>query len=221
MDYTEVETMIEQMMQDPMYQKMFMISMIISFSIALALELLVYILGAIGVRRLSATAGLAHPGLAFVPILRWMMLGKLAELPLPREKRVRKVFAYSVHLPIVMTLSTILSLVYSTYQVYYMLIAPDQEPTVKLEALMSGVDMAFSVISMIATVLMLLALYRVFSLIGHQSPMMLTILCALITFCLPIFLFVYRKKSIGVPPASDENDHDSNHDDSGFYYDGK
>ena len=218
MDYTEMEAMMEELMQDPMYQKVFLISMIISFSVALILELTMYILGAIGVRRLSATAGLSHPGLAFVPILRWMMLGRLAEMHLPREKKTRKVFAYSVHLPIVMTLSTVLNALYSGYAVYYMLVVPDQMPTEQMEALMNGVSMAFSVINMIATVLLLLALYRVFMLIGHSSPMLMTILCALISFCLPLFLFVYRKNAIMSKTDSNDSNPDQN-DDSGFYYD--
>lgn len=218
MDYTEMEAMMEELMQDPMYQKVFMITMIISFSIALVLELAMYILGAIGVRRLSATAGQAHPGLAFVPILRWMMLGRLAEMHLPREKKARKVFAYSVHLPIVMTLSTVLNVLYSGYSVYYMLIAPDQAPTEQMGALMNGISMAFSVINMIGTVLLLMALYRIFMLIGHSSPMLMTILCALISFCLPIFLFAYRKNAIAAQTESNDND-PGNNDDNGFYYD--
>ncbi len=218
MNYTEMEAMMEEMMQDPMYQKVFLISMIISFSIVLILELVMYILGAIGVRRLSATAGLAHPALAFVPILRWMMLGRLAELHLPREKRSRKIFAYSVHLPIVMVLSTVLNVVYSGYYAYYMLIVPDQVPTEQMEALMNGVSMAFSVINMIATVMLLLALYRIFILLGNNSPMLLTLLCALISFCLPIFMFVYRKNAIAPQSDSDDSNQDNN-DDSGFYYD--
>ena len=219
MDYTEMETMIEEMVQDPMYQKIFLISMIVSFAIVLILELVMYILGAIGVRRLSATAGQAHPALAFVPILRWMMLGRLAELHLPREKKSRKVFAYSVHLPIVMTLSTVLNAIYSGYYAYYMLIVPDQVPPEQMEALMNGVSMAFSIINMIATVLLLLALYRIFMLIGHSSPMLMTILCALISFCLPIFMFAYRKNAIAPQSDLDDSDPDNNNNDSGFYYD--
>ena len=49
MDYSEMQTMIEEMMQDPVNQKIFLISMIASFSIVLILELVMYILGAVGV----------------------------------------------------------------------------------------------------------------------------------------------------------------------------
>ena len=77
--YSEMEKMMEEMMQDPLYQKVFWISFIAASVVALFIGLVMYILGAVGLRRLSATAGFAHPVLAFIPILRWRMLGKLAE----------------------------------------------------------------------------------------------------------------------------------------------
>lgn len=218
MDYSEMETMISEMMQDPASQKIFMISVIASFSVVLALELVMYILGAIGVRRLSATAGLKHPGLAFVPVLRWMMLGRLAELYRPLGKPTRKVFAFSTHLPVLMTCSTVLNAVYSTYYVYYTFLFADQMPTDQLAGVMNGVSIAFSVINMIATVILLVALYRIFHLIGHASPMLMTLLCALISFFQPLFMFVYRKSPI-VRPADLGDDNSDHNDDSGFYYD--
>ena len=216
MDYAEMEKMMEEMMQDPLYQKVFWITMAIVSAVLAVIWIVTYILGAIGVRRLSTTAGLSHPGLAFVPILRWMMLGKLAELHLPREKASRKVFAYSVHLPIVMTLSVLLEAVYSGFVLYYDYMNPDLTPPDQLLGLINGVSIAYSVINMIAMVVLLLALNRVFILIGCTSPMLMTLLCALISYCLPILMFAYRKNKVVSQPDSgqDTDDHDS-----GFYYD--
>ena len=219
MDYSEMQTMIEEMMQDPVNQKIFLISMIASFSIVLILELVMYILGAVGVRRLSDTAGLKHPSLAFVPILRWMMLGRLAEQYRPLVQTPRKPFAFSVHLPVLMTCSTVLNAVYSTYYAYYMFLFTDQVPTDQLAGLMNGVSIAFSVINMIATVILLVALFRIFHLIGHASPMLMTLLCALVSFCLPLFMFVYRKSPIVRPSNLGDDTTDHHDDDNGFYYD--
>ena len=207
------------MMQDPISWQIFQISAIIAFAFVVLLEITVYILGAIGVRRLSKSAGFAHPNLAFVPILRWMMLGRLAELRLPQERGARKTAKYSLHLPILMTLSFLLSTVYSIYSAYYRLIAPDQVPGEQLVALMHGVYTAQSVIGMLVTVFLMMALFRIFILIGHPSPMIASVLCALISYCLPIFMFVYRKKDIPPQPLPGQDNNDSNNDDDGFYYD--
>ncbi|MBQ7322029.1 MAG: hypothetical protein IJW99_08025 [Clostridia bacterium] len=220
MDYTEMEKMMEELMQDPMYQQVFWITFIITACVMVVVGIVLYILGAIGVRRLSATAGLSHPALAFVPILRWAMLGRLAELRLPRERKKKKVFAYSVHLPILMTLSTVLEFAYSGYILYYDYLNPEVLPAEQLAGLMSGVSIAFSVIDMIATVVLLMALFRVFMLIGNGSPLLMTLLCALIGFCMPILLFAYRKNTVAPQPLEGE-DGDGDDPNNGFYYDGQ
>lgn len=220
MDYTEMEEMMQEMLQDPMYQKVFMITFVVVCCVMLVAWVVFYLLQAIGVRKLSATAGLAHPGLAFVPILRWMMLGRLAELRLPQERGSRKVLAYSTHLPVLMTLSFILNAAYSVYYAVYMFILPDAVPANNLMNVMNGVSIAYSVINLIATVLLLMALYRIFLLIGTSSPMLLTILCALVDPCTSILLFAFRKNEVAPQPISGGgSDGGDNGDDSGFYYD--
>ena len=217
--YSEMEKMMEEMMQDPLYQKVFWISFIAASVVALLIGLVMYILGAVGLRRLSATAGFAHPVLAFIPILRWMMLGKLAELHLPREKASRKVFAYSVHLPILMTLSFLLETVYSAFIVYYDYLNPDLVPPDQLLGLINGVSIAYSVIDLIATVILLLALHRIFTLLGCSATMLFTILCGLVSYCLPIMLLVFRNRCIAPQPVPGQDPSDD--DESGFYYDNK
>ena len=218
MDYKEMEKMMEELMQDPMYQQAFWIAFAIVGAIMAVIGIVTYILGAVGVRRLSKTAGFAHPALAFVPILRWMMLGKLAELRLPGEKSGRKVFGYSVHLPILLTLSTLLELVYSGFTLYYSFIEPDAVLPDQVLGLVNGVSMAYSVINMIAVVVLLLAIHRVFALVGCRSSMGMTLLCALISYLLPILLFAFRKNKIARQPIPGQNPDDS---DQGFYYGGQ
>ena len=223
MDYTQMEEMFEQMMQDPLYQSVFWITMAITMAVMLAIWAVMYILQAIGLRRLSITAGLSHPAFAFVPVLRWVQLGKLAERRLPRDRAGRKVFAYSVHLPIVMVLNTLLNIAYSVYMSVYMFITPDAVPSDRLAGLMSGVSTAYSIINMIAVVMLLLALFRVFNAVGASSPMLFTILCGVISFCMPIMLFVFRNNAVVPLPMSDTGHGDSNdsNGDGGFYYDGQ
>ena len=219
MDYSKLEEIFKTMMQDPESTQIFMISIIISFAIVTALELVMYILGAVGVRQLSATAGMKRPWLAFVPILRWMMLGRLAELFRPMGKPSKKPFAFSTHLPVLMTCSTLLNAAYSSYYVYYMFLFTDQIPPDQLAGVMNGVAYAFSVINIIATVIMLVALFRIFLLIGHASPMLMTLLCALVSFCMPLFMFVYRKSPILRAPDLGDDNPDHHDEDNGFYYD--
>jgi len=220
MDYTEMEAMLEELMQDPMYQTVFWITMAITLAIMLAGYVVMYVLQGLGLRRLGMSAGLKHPAYAFVPVMRWVQLGKLAELRLPQDRSMRKPFAYSVHLPVLLTLNTLLNVVYSVYMSVYMVILPDAVPSDQLSRLMNGVSVAYSVIDVIALIILLMALHRVFVAIGTSSPVMLTILCALISLCLPIFLFVYRNNAVIAQPMSDTGDHD-HHDDDGFYYDHK
>ena len=218
MDYSEMEKMMEEMMLDPQYQQLFWIVFSIVFGIMAVIGIVTYILGAIGVRRLSATAGLAHPWLAFVPILRWSMVGKLAEMRLPREMPGRKIFGYSIHLPVLLTFSTALELIYSGYSLYYTYIAPDAVIPDRLAGLISGVSIAYSVINMIAVIVLLLAIHRIFILVGCRSHTLMTLLCALISYLLPILLFAYRKNKILTPRDLGQDPPDA---DSGFYYDGK
>lgn len=218
MDYAEMEKMMEEMMRDPQYQQIFWITFAVVAGIMAIIGIVTYILGAIGLRRLSASAGLAHPWLAFVPVLRWSVLGKMAEMRLPRERAGRKVFGYSIHLPVVLTLSTILELVYSGFSAYYNYIQPDAVIPDQLGGLISGISMAYSVINMIAMVVLLLAIHRVFMLIGCKSATLMTLLCALIAYLLPILLFAYRKNKIEMPTDAGQDPSDP---DSGFYYDGQ
>lgn len=221
MDYTEMEAMLEEMMQDPMYQTVFWIAMAVTLAVMLAIYVVTYILQGIGLRRLSMTAGLRHPAFAFVPILRWVQLGKMAELRLPQDRARRKPFVYSVHLPILMVLNSLLNVVCSVYLSVYLFITPDAVPSDRLARLMNGVTTAYNVINLIAVVMLLMALHRVFTAIGISSPMVLTILCGLISFCLPIFLFVYRNNAVVSRPMAGTGDGNNNDNDSGFYYDNK
>lgn len=216
MDYAEMEKMMKEMMQDPQYQQIFWITFAVVGGIMAVIGLVTYILGAIGVRRMSANAGLPHSWLAFVPILRWSVLGRMAELRLPREVPGRKIFGYSIHLPVLMTLSTILELLYSGFSVYYTYLQPDAVIPDQLGGLINGVSMAYSVINMIAVIVLLLAIHRVFVLVGCRSATLMTLLCALISYLLPILLFAYRKNKILKPINQDPRDPDS-----GFYYDGQ
>lgn len=219
MDYTEMQKMMEEMMQDPMYQQVFRITFILTMAVMLLIGLVVYILGAVGVHRISSRVGLSHSWMAYVPILRWAVLGRLAECRLPSDRPRRKVFAYSVHLPILMTLSFVLETISSVFVIYYDFLNPDLTPPEAWLGWINGVSMAYSVINMIVTVLLLLALYRVFSLVSCQSPMLMTILCALISYCMPILLFAYRKNKIALQPLTPQDEDHHADDDNGFYYD--
>ena len=218
MDYAEMEKMMEELMQDPQYQQLVWIVFAVVFGIMAVIGIVTYILGAVGLRRLSATAALPHPWLAFVPIVRWSVLGKLAEMRLPREFPGRKIFGYSIHLPVLVTLSTMLELVYSGFALYYTYIQPDVVISDQLAGLVNGVSMAYSVINMIAVIVLLLAIHRVFMLIGCKSATMMTLLCALVSYLLPIMLFACRKNKILMPRDPGQNPSDF---DSGFYYDGQ
>lgn len=218
MDYAEMEKMMEELMQDPQYQQFVWIVFAVVFGIMAVIGIVTYILGAVGLRRLSETAALPHPWLAFVPIVRWSVLGKLAEMRLLREMPGRKIFGYSIHLPVLVTLSTMLELVYYGFTLYYTYIQPDAVISDQLAGLMNGVSMAYSVINMIAVIVLLLAIHRVFILIGSKSATVMTLLCALISYLLPIMLFAYRKNKILLPRDPGQNPPDV---DSGFYYDGQ
>jgi len=89
MDYTEMEAMLEELMQDPMYQTVFWITMAITLAIMLAGYVVMYVLQGLGLRRLGMSAGLKHPAYAFVPVMRWVQRGKLAELRLPQDRSIR------------------------------------------------------------------------------------------------------------------------------------
>lgn len=219
MDYSEMEAMLAELMQDPLYQTIFWATFVGTMVVMLAIYVVMYILQGIGLRRLSETAGLSHPCYAFVPVVRWMQLGRLAERRLPHDRPARKTFAYSVHLPILMVLTTLLNAVSSVYLTVYMFILPDTVPPDQLARLMNGVSMAYSVIDLIAIVVLLLALYRIFTAIRTSSPMLFTVLCGLITVCLPILLFAYRKNDIMPEPGDAPRDGDGG--DNGFYYDNK
>ena len=217
MDYSEMEKMMEELMLDPQYQQLFWITFAVVFGIVAVIGIVTYILGAIGVRRISISAELDRPWMAFVPILRWAQLGRLAEMRLPREMPGRKIWGYSIHLPVLMTLSTLLEVICSGYNLY-IYIQPDAVIPDQLSGLLNGVSAAYTVINMIAVIVLLLAMHRVMILVGCGSPTLMTLLCALISYLLPILLFAYRKNKIVKPINPQQNSSDQ---DSGFYYDGQ
>lgn len=218
MDYLEMEKMMEELMRDPQYQQLFGITFAVVFGIFAVIGLATYILGAIGVRDLSTSAGLSRPWMAFVPVLRWAQFGRLAEMRLPRELPKRKVFRYSIHLPVLMVLSTVLESIYVGYSLYYTYLQPDAVIPEQLSALFGGISAAYTVINTIVIIVLLMAIHRVMILVRSSSPMLMTLLCALISSLMPILLFAYRKNKIAKPlqQEQDPSDHDN-----GFYYDGQ
>ncbi len=208
MNYEEMEKMMEELMQDPQYQQLFMWTMLITLAVMAVIWLVTYILGAIGTRRLGLRAGITHATLAYLPVLRWVILGKLAELRLPQEKKDRKSFAYSMHLPVLMTLSFLLQAVWTVPYVYYEFILTDGEMPARMLGWMNGISMAYQVISIIGMVMLLMAVTRIFTMTQCSSPTLMALLCAVVSYCLPILLFVCRNRPFIKGPRHDENSPD-------------
>jgi hypothetical protein len=71
---------------------------------------------------------------------------------------------------------------------------------------------------MITVIVLLFVTHRVMTMVSSTSPMLMTLLCAMITDLLPILLFVYRKNKIAKPSQAEQDPSDH---DNGFYYDGQ
>lgn len=213
--------------------EIFLPILLTGMALGLLFSLVLYILQAVGVYTMAKRMNFAHPGLAFVPVMRWYTFGKLAEADIPAGGR--KTVKTSLHLPVLATLNGLTSAAMgvvmgwiaaageSAETMMAMLLGENATTQfVGLWSLMSGLSVANSVVNIIFLIFSIYATYRVLKLFGSTSPALLTVLCALIDFLRPILLFTVRRGPItmSTPPQSPDN-HGGNDQsgDDGFYYD--
>lgn len=159
---------------------------------------------AIGIYKMSKTAGLEYPWLSFIPVASSYTLGILAEKY--RKTPTEKPFKYSILLLVMHIIEKIVAIVFF---VLFCFISVETVHTVISVAMYDGeIDpnmalalIPFFVLSLAViftelafAVIRYIALWRVYSLFDGRNAVLYTVLSVLFGFLEPVFIFVLRNK---------------------------
>ena len=181
-----------------------MTAFVIFSAVAAAIGIVLYILRAVGIYKMSKTAGLEYPWLSFIPVASSYTLGRLAEKY--RKSPTEKPFKYSI---LLLVMHIIEKIVATVFFVLFCFISVETVRTVISVAMYDGeIDpntvlalIPFFVLSIAViftelafAVIKYIALWRVYSLFDGRNAVLYTVLSVLFGFLEPVFIFVLRNK---------------------------
>lgn len=175
-----------------------------------AVCLALYILRAIGIYKMSKTAGVEYPWLSFIPVANSFTLGRLAERY--HKNPIEKPSKYSVILLILHIIEKIGEIVFS---VLFFIIAlnatrsiigvalHDDEIDERLFfyfVLAFGASVFFILSALAFAIVKYIALWRVYASFDGKNAVLFTVLSVLFNFLEPVFLFVIRNNQPNFAP---------------------
>lgn len=174
----------------------------------LAFSLIAYIFEAIGLYTLAKRRGLRYPGLAWVPVANVWILGALADNYMSvtelRETRFRHILLgleialSAICIPVaVISLGSVLEAVASIADGRYYAAGG----YVLWSFGIMGLSFVLFVLSVVLTVFLYIALYRIFKSCQPSSAVVYLILSIFFSVSLPFILFGIRNKDEGMIPA--------------------
>ena len=167
-----------------------------------------YILTAISVYNIAKRRGIAHPWLAWVPVVNMWVLGSISDqfryVTKAQVKNKRTtLLVMSIILLVVGVASLVLSIVGSMQLIDQVMYASDEDALIAsmtyffkvmgLMLVMLGIAVAYCVVYYIA-------LYDVFLSLNPDNAVLFLLLSIFVGVVYPFFLFFNRKKDDGMPP---------------------
>lgn len=175
-----------------------------------AICLALYILRAIGIYKMSKTAGVEYPWLSFIPAANSFTLGRLAERY--HKNPIEKPAKYSVILLILHIIEKIIEILFAVFlciaavtSVREIVGAALYDEPIKLSAALSFIPLILSsfllMLSALAfAIIKYIALWRVYSSFDGKNAVLFTVLSVLFNFLEPVFLFVIRNNQPNFAP---------------------
>lgn len=168
------------------------------FLFSAAAGLVFYLLEAFGLYKMAKTAGVAAPGLAFVPIANVYILGKVAETPVGGKKPMK----YGLVL-LLCNIGTIIITAAVIFFTISILVAWGFEEYVEIPAevgmfvvgLLVGA-LTLMALSIAYIVFYYMAIYKIFKLFAPDNAVVFLVLTIFFNVALPIIIFVLRNRPI-------------------------
>ncbi len=173
-------------------------------AVAAAVRLAMYLLQALATFKMAREVGLKRPFFAFVPVLRQLNLGKIAEKHRKNENEKPKRLGLCLCLlsaaTVILGAGLMLFSAISAVRIYGFALAALENGTEMLpEQFISLVPVILFFVLLFLTLLAekivyYLVLYRVFLLFGRENAVIYTVLSVIFGFTAPIFLFLLKNR---------------------------
>lgn len=190
-------------------------AVVIYIAAVAAVCLALYILRAIGIYKMSKTAGIEYPWLCFIPVANSFALGRIAEKY--RKNPIEKPAKYSVILLILHIIEKIAEI---AFEVLFFIIAVNAtrevigialyDDPISEKLLLSliplvGISVFLMLSALAFAIVKYVALWRVYALFDGKNAVLFTVLSVLFNFLEPVFLFVIRNNRPNFAPLGNYN----------------
>ena len=192
---------------------------IISNLVYYGVAITMYVLHSLGLYTIAKRRELTHPWMAWVPGLQLWTLGSIADQYMYVAKdKVRNRRKWVVGLAIAMAVLMVVFYIvfFAAYFVFFLEISMNMEMGMvmedELQFVLNGlkafvptlvVFLLMFAVSIVLSVVEYVCYYKLFASCDPENKTLFLVLSIFFSFLLPIFVFVCRKKDMGMPPRRD------------------
>ena len=178
----------------------FLIFLLLFVVIMLAVGVTMYVLQALGMYTIAKRRGIHHPWLSWLPIGNMWILGSISDqyqyVAKGKIRNRRKVLLG------MMIAIEVLSVLYSVTNVA-MMIGIASEGSGMVGASAAGAILLYAVlliVAIVASVFQYIALFDLYKSCNPDDAVLYLVLSILFSISMPVFMFISRKKDLGMPP---------------------
>ena len=173
--------------------------------ISIACGIAMYVLRSLGMYTVAKRRGIRHPWLSWIPFGDAWMLGCISDQYQYKAKgKIRNRRKLLLGLSIAMTAVVVLFYIWMFASVFGLVMSGQIELLSDIQILrlllpMLAFIMAVCVLGIVTAVFQYIACYHLFESCDPNQAVLFTVLSIFFSFLLPIFIFVSRKKDLGMP----------------------
>lgn len=172
----------------------FFISSVIIF---LIISLVLYIIKALGIFKMAQRVGLNNGWLAFIPIAKNYIFGKVAEKYIRKDRRRPAklgVILAVLNLLIFVCGIALFSALFGVIAFFIEAETVQAELELSLMLIISFTGFLFCVLAIAYTIVRFIALWRIYAIFNYENASMFTVLTYFFGFLEPILIFISRNK---------------------------
>lgn len=172
----------------------FFISSVIIF---LIISLVLYIIKALGIFKMAQRVGLNNGWLAFIPIAKNYIFGKVAEKYIRKDRRRPAKLGIILTVLDFLMLACVVFLIYVCFGYIIFFIFTDivlPKPGVAVILIISIISFLFCGLAIAYTIVRFIALWRIYAIFNYENASMFTVLTYFFGFLEPILIFISRNK---------------------------
>lgn len=180
----------------------FLIVYLIILLVVLALSVTMYVLNGLAIKRMSASCGLAHGWMGFVPYAATFRLGQLAECARkPEGKRIPwRHLALGGHIAV--SLGTIVFYIIYMRDLMTLMMATETLSIGDMLAFYTGMGSGstiLSIFSLALNIILYIVYWKIFCLFDRDRAVLYLLLSIFFSAAIPIILFAIRRRTPYIP----------------------